>query len=100
MVRSGADIFEYCKKYVMHVGYHNADFDYTMAGANLAAVDHQQGLGVLMSDNLKWFEMVEKSYRTASKNLNCISRNFLCITKDIVVPLCRSLVHPHLVYVV
>lgn len=58
MVRSAADIFEYCKKYVMHIGYHNADFDYTMAGANLAAVNHQQGLGVLMSDNLKWSRKV------------------------------------------
>ena len=88
--------FNVAKCTVMHMGCHNANFNYIMAGNDFSTVDKQRDLGVLISRDLKWNAQVNESYKIENRNLGFISRNFLCKTRDIVLPLYNSLVRPHL----
>jgi hypothetical protein len=92
--------FNVAKCTVMHMGCHNANFNYTMAGDNLAAVNQQKDLGILISDDLKWNAQVQNSYNAAIKQLGFIARNFTYKSKDIVLPLYKSIIRPHLEYAV
>lgn len=57
--------FDVAKCNVMHMGFHNANFNYTIIGSDLADVNQQRDLGVLTSKNLKWDAQVNESYKTA-----------------------------------
>ena len=70
--------FNVAKCTVMHMGCHNFNFNYKMAGSDLATVDQQRDLGILISRDLKWDAQVKESYKIASRNLGFISPNFLC----------------------
>jgi hypothetical protein len=85
---------------VVHLGCHNREYNYTMGGNQLAEVEQQRDLGIIINKDLKWDKQVETSYKKAMKALGLIARNFHYKSKDIMLPLYTSLVRPHLEFAV
>ena len=92
--------FNTTKCTVMHLGCHNTHHAYTMDGSPITQVDLQRDLGVLISSDLKWDHQVDECYKRANKVLGMISRNFVYKSRDIILPLYKALVRPHLEYAV
>ncbi|KAF7684982.1 putative RNA-directed DNA polymerase from transposon X-element, partial [Cucumispora dikerogammari] len=51
---------------IMHVGTKNLNYNYAMGNQDLAEVNQQRDLGVLIDKNLKWKSQVEASYKKAN----------------------------------
>ena len=84
----------------MHIGHNNMQHDYTMSNQQLVATEEQRDLGITITKDLKWQRQTEKSCRTANKVLGFIARNFSHKSRELIFPLYKSLVRPHLEYAV
>ena len=84
----------------MHIGNDNINFPYNITGHIISKATEQRDLGVLVSDNLKFSRQCVEASKTANRILGFISRTFEHKNKDIVLPLYKSLVRPHLEYAV
>ena len=62
--------------------------------------DQQRDLGIIITKDLKWQKQTEKSCRTANRVLGFIARNFRNKNKELILPLYKSLVRPHLEHAV
>jgi len=58
----------------------------------------EKDLGVMVSDNLKCDKQCSEAVIKANKILGMIKRNFAVNSKEIIIPLYKSLVRPHLEY--
>lgn len=85
-----------CK--VMHFGRSNSLADYYMNGQKLEIVEEEKDLGVTISHDLKVSSQCIQAYNKASKILGLINRNIVYRSSNILVPLYKSLVRPHLEY--
>ena len=85
---------------VMHIGAHNRKSDYSMAEQRLTEVNQQRDLGILITDDLKWRNQVDASFKKSNRVLGFISRNFHYKDKDIMLPMYTSLVRPHLEFAI
>lgn len=75
---------------VRHMGYHIVNFNYTIAGAELAAAKQLRDLGGLILSNLEWDWQVGEYCKKADRNYSYTSRIFPYKSKDIVLPLYKS----------
>ena len=87
-----------CK--VMHVGYGNLKFGYSMNGQWLQECDYEKDLGVVIDRNLKSSRQVLEARNKANRMLGFISRNVSYKSRDVVKRLYISYVRPHLEYCV
>ena len=85
---------------VMHIGHNNFQHNYTMANQQLIATEEQRNLGITITRDLKWQKHTEKSCKTANRVLGFIARNFNYKSTELMLPLYKSLVRPHLEYAV
>jgi len=85
-----------CK--VMHFGYNNRSITYKLGNKDLEVVKEQKDLGVQVSDNLKVRRQCSKAAGKGNRILGMIKRTFACRRRDIILPLYKSLVRPHLDY--
>jgi hypothetical protein len=85
---------------VMHVGKNNQHFQYSMNNVIMESVEQQRDLGVIITNDLKHEKQVEKSVKNASRMLGFIARTFEYKSKNIMIPLYKALVRPHLEYAV
>lgn len=85
---------------VLHIGSKNVNFQYTMLGKVLNSVNEQKDLGVIVSNNFKVEKQSSIAVGKANRMLSFISRNFHYKSRDIVLPLYKSLVRPHLEYAI
>ena len=60
----------------------------------------QRDLGIIITKDLKWQKQTEKSCKTANRVLEFIARNFRYKNKELILPLCKSRVRPHLEHAV
>ena len=60
----------------------------------------QTDLGIIITYDLKWQQQTEKSYKTANRVLGFIAGNFKYKAREMMLPLYKSLVPPHLEYAV
>ena len=90
--------FNLSKCKVMHIGYHNGNFDYTLGGHLLESVTTERDLGVLISNDLKSSKHCVQLAKQANKILGFIARNFEFKSRSIIVPLYKSMVRPVLEY--
>ena len=88
--------FNVDKCFVMHKGHNNMQSNYNMSNQQLPTTDHQRDLGIIITENLKWQKQTEKSCKTTNKVLGFIARNFRYKNKELILPLYKSLVRPHL----
>ena len=68
--------FNTAKCKIMHVGSRNPGFKYYMEGVELAEVDEERDIGVLIHKSLKPAKQCEKVARTATAVLGQLTRNF------------------------
>ena len=87
---------EKCK--VLHIGSKNVKFQYRMSDNILESVSEEKDLGVIVTEDLKPDKQCTKAVSKANKMLGFISRNFEYKSQDIILPLYKSLVRPHLEY--
>ena len=92
--------FNLSKCKVMHLGCHNLRVEYTMKGQVLDVVKLEKDLGVLVSDDFKVTKQCADACKKANRVLGYIARNFTFKSKEIILPLYKSLVRPLLEYAV
>ena len=83
---------------VMHIGHNNIKGNYTMTNQQLPVAEQQRDLGIIITKDLKWPQQTEKGYKTANKTHGSIARNFKYKNREMMLPLNKSLVLPHLEY--
>ena len=93
-----ADEINVDKCAVMHIGHNNSNGNYTMTNQQLPVTEEQRDLGIIITKDLKWQQQTEKSCKTANKVLTFIASNFKYKNREMVLPLYKSLVRPHLEY--
>jgi len=64
----------------------------------LESVNEEKDLGVIISEDLKWIKQCSAAVSKANKILGMIKRSFSVRSREIVIPLYKSLVRPHLEY--
>ena len=82
----------------LHIGNNNVNFTYTMNDKLLNKAIEQKDLGVIIDNKLKFSKHCKESSKKANKILGLVSRSFEHKSKDIILPLYKSLVRPHLEY--
>ena len=85
-----------CK--VMHFGFRNSHYDYSMKGQQLEAVSSERDIGVIIASNLKVADHCQHAYSMANRMLGLVSRSIKHRDVGIMVRLYKSLVRPHLEY--
>ena len=71
-----------------------------MANQQLIATEEQRDLGITITRDLKCQKQTEKSCKTANRVLGLIAQNFNYKSTELMLPLYKSLVRPHLEYAV
>ena len=84
----------------MHVGHNNIQHNYTMANQQLITTEEQRDLGITITRDLKWQKQTEKSCKTANRVLGFIAPNFNYKSTELMLPLYKFIVRPHLEYAV
>ena len=85
-----------CK--IIHYGINNLDINYVMAGTELEVVANERDLGVVFDDQLKFSSHIRGIVNKANSRLGIIKRNFSDLTKEVFLPLYKSLIRPILEY--
>jgi hypothetical protein len=85
---------------VLHLGRNNIRSTYNIYGKSLSATTAQKDLGVRVSEDFKFTKQCIEACEKANKVLGFIYRNFDYKSKDIILPLYKSLVRPHLEYAI
>jgi len=89
------------KKYkVMNIGFKNREEDYALNGIPLGTIIEEKDLGVIIFPDLKVGKEYNKAASKGNQSLGMIKRSFSSRSKDIIIPLYKSLVGPHLDYCV
>ena len=71
-----------------------------MNGVVINKATEQKDLGVIVDNKLKFSKQCVEAANKANKVLGFISRTFDYKSKDVILPLYKSLVRPHLEYAV
>ena len=87
-----------CK--TLHIGNNNINFSYNINGTAVNNTTEQKDLGVIVDNKLTFSKQCVEAAKQANKVLGFISRSFDYKSKDVILPLYKSLVHPHLEYAV
>jgi hypothetical protein len=87
-----------CK--VMHFGYNNKKYTYTIDGHQLEATEEERDIGVMVCQTLKPSQQCKKAARTAQTVLSQLARAFHYRDRNIFVRLYIQYVRPHLEYAV
>ena len=74
--------------------------NYNMSDQQLLTTDQQQDLGIIITKDLKWQKQTEKSCKTANRVLGFIALNVRYKNKELILPLYKSRVRPHLEHAV
>ena len=82
------------------IGHNNIQHNYTMENQQLITTEEQRDLGITITKDLKWQKQTKKSCMTANRVLAYIAHNFNSKSKKLFLPLCKSLVRPHLEFAV
>ena len=85
---------------VMHIRHNDVQGNYNMSSQQLPTTDQQWDLGIIITKDLKWQKQTEKSCKPANRVLGFIARNFRYKNKELILPLYKSLVCPHLEHAV
>ena len=87
-----------CK--VMHIGAKNQNFTYRLMGSELSVTAQERDLGVLVDNSMKVSTQCAAAIRKANSMLGVIKKGVENRTANIIMPLYKSMVRPHLEYCV
>ncbi|CAM5148359.1 unnamed protein product [Eretmochelys imbricata] len=88
---------EKCK--VMHLGINNKNFSYKLGTHQLEETEEEKDLGVLVDDRMTMSHQCDMAVKKANVVLGCI-RGGISSGDEVLVPLYKALVRPHLEYCV
>ena len=71
-----------------------------MENQQLIATEEQRDLGITITKDLKWQKQPEKSCQTTNRVLGMIACNFNYKSTELMLPLYKSLVRPHMKFAV
>ena len=74
--------------------------NYNMSNQQLPTTDRLRDLRIIITKDLNWQQQTEKSRKTANRVLGFIARNFRYKNKELILPLYKCLVLPHLEHAV
>ncbi|CAM5083137.1 unnamed protein product [Natator depressus] len=89
---------EKCK--VMHLGINNKNFSYKMGTHQLEGMEEENDLGVLVDHRMTMSCQCVMAVKKANAVLGCIRRGISSRDKEVLVPVYKALVRPHLEYCV
>ncbi|CAM4513742.1 unnamed protein product [Caretta caretta] len=89
---------EKCK--VMHLGINNKNFSYKLGTHQLEVTEEEKDLGVLVDHRMTMSCQCDIAVKKANVILGCIRRGISSRDKEVLVPLYKALVRPHLEYCV
>uniref|UniRef100_K7F1X3 Reverse transcriptase domain-containing protein n=1 Tax=Pelodiscus sinensis TaxID=13735 RepID=K7F1X3_PELSI len=89
---------EKCK--VMHLGINNKNFSYKLGTHQLEVTEEEKDLGVLVDYRMTMSRHCDMAVKKANTILGCIRRGISSRDKEVLVPLYKALVRPHLEYCV
>ena len=73
---------------------------YNIRNQQLIATEEQRDLGITITEDLKWQKRTEKNCNTGNRVLGFVASNFNHKSTELMFPLYKSLVRPHLEYAV
>ena len=86
---------------VMHIrDNNNMQSNYNMSNQQLLTIDQQQDQGIIITKDLKWQKQTKKSCKMGNRVLGFIAHNFRYKNKELILPLYKFLVRPHLEHAV
>ena len=86
------------KTKVLHYGRNNSEHNYQIGGLNIAKDCTEKDLGVTFDNSLKFSTHIASIVQKANSRLGIIKRNFSIMSKEIIMPLYKSIVRPILEY--
>uniref|UniRef100_A0A8C3F547 Reverse transcriptase domain-containing protein n=1 Tax=Chrysemys picta bellii TaxID=8478 RepID=A0A8C3F547_CHRPI len=89
---------EKCK--VMHLGITNKNFSYKLGTHQLDVMEEEKDLRVLVDRRMTMSQQCDVAVKKANAVLGCIRRGISSRDKEVLVPLYKALVRPHLEYCV
>uniref|UniRef100_A0A8C3F2F9 Reverse transcriptase domain-containing protein n=1 Tax=Chrysemys picta bellii TaxID=8478 RepID=A0A8C3F2F9_CHRPI len=89
---------EKCK--VMHLGMTNKNFSYKLGTHWLEVMEEEKDLGVLVDRRITMSRQCDVAVKKANAVLGCIRRGISSRDKEVLLPLYKALVRPHLEYCV
>ena len=82
---------------MMHIEHNNIQGNYNMSDQQLLTTDQQRDLGIIIIiKDLKWQKQTEKRCKTANRVLGFIAGDFTYKSKELILPLYKFIVRPHL----
>ncbi|CAM5145241.1 unnamed protein product [Eretmochelys imbricata] len=90
--------FNVDKYKVMHIGKNNPNYTYNMMWANLATSNQEKDLGVIVDSSLKTSMQCAAADKKAKGMLGIIKKGIENKTENLLLPLHKSMVRPHLEY--
>ena len=91
-------LFNFGKCKHIHIGHGNMDEEYKMGGAVLGRTTQEKDLGVTFSADMKVSEQCGIAASKGNQILGLIRRTIMYKEKQLIVPLYKAIVRPHLEY--
>ncbi|CAM4576074.1 unnamed protein product [Caretta caretta] len=89
---------EKCK--IMNLGINNKNFCYKLGTHHLEVTEEEKDLGILVDHRMSMSRQCDMAVKKANAVLGCIRRGISSRYKQVLVPLYKALVRPHLEYCV
>ncbi|GAB0202810.1 cAMP-dependent protein kinase inhibitor alpha [Grus japonensis] len=90
--------FNKAKSKVLHVGRHNLKHNYRLGGEWIESSPEKKDLGVLIDEKLHMSWQCALAAQKANRILGCIKRGVTSRSREVILPLCSTLMRPHLEY--
>ena len=89
-------LFNFGKCKCLHTGHGNENAQYTMGGTVLNTTVKEKDLGLTISADMKVSEQCGIAAAKANQILGLIRRNIVYKEKELIIPLYKTIVRPHL----
>ena len=91
-------LFNFGKCKCIHIGHGNMDEEYKLGDAALGRTTQEKDLGVTFSADMKVSEQCGIAASNGNKIIGLIRRTIMYKEKQLIVPLYKAIVRPHLEY--